>query len=59
MIDLLTALEIEAKYLKWLEVSAAASRLAAHNAYDTRRVFMQLWVALNPEYLDTRRERSL
>ena len=51
MINLLTALEIEAKYLKWLEVSAAASRLAAHNAYDTRRVFMQIWIALNPEYV--------
>ena len=44
-------IDIEAKYLKWLEVSAAASRLAAYNAYDTRRVFMQLWVALNPEYV--------
>jgi len=49
MINLLTALDIEAKYRKWLEVSSAARRLEAHNAYDTRMVFMQIWIALNPE----------
>ena len=47
MINLLTALDIEAKYLKWLEDSPAASRLAAHNACDTRKVFMQIYHALS------------
>ena len=40
-------IDIEAKYLKWLEVSPAASRLAAHNACDTRKVFMQIYHALS------------
>ena len=48
MINLLTALEIEAKYLKWLEVSAAASRLAAKNSADTRRVFVQILTLMEP-----------
>lgn len=51
MINLLTALDIEVKYLTWLRISAAASRLAAYNAYDTRKVFVQIWIALNPEYV--------
>ena len=44
-------IDLEAKYLRWLAACPAARRLAAHNAYDTRRVFMQIWIALNPEYV--------
>jgi hypothetical protein len=51
MINLLAAIELEAKYLSWLGVSGAARRLAAYNAYDTRSVFVQIWIALNPEYV--------
>jgi hypothetical protein len=42
MINLLTAIDCEAKYLKWLRISAAARRLDARCPDDTRRVFVQM-----------------
>lgn len=48
MINLLTAIDCEAKYLKWLRISAAASRLAAKNPADTRRVFVQILTLMEP-----------
>jgi len=46
MINLLTAIDYEATYWKWLRYTAAARRLDAQNPDDTRKVFTQLYRAL-------------
>ena len=66
MINLLTAIDYEATYWKWLRYTAAARRLDARCPDDTRKVFTQLYRAFAREYYAVvpspsgiRRERSL
>jgi len=54
MHNLLTALDYEVKYWKWLSCSAAARRLDARCPDDTRKVFTQLYRAFASDYADKR-----
>ena len=46
MINLLTAIDYEATYWKWLHACPAAARLAFKNSADTRKVFTQIYALL-------------